>query len=96
MKVTAATKDRIIDAAVRVIALKGIASLTVAGIAERCGVSSALLHYHFATKDKLLREAASRLVAARAERRERSMRGRDLAALDELWQQTEEAVAGRT
>jgi len=79
-----------------VIARQGIASLTVAGIAERCGVSSGLLHYHFATKDKLLREAAGRLAAERAQARVREFRGRGMAALDGFWRHIEQAVASRS
>lgn len=96
MKASAAKKDRIIDAAADVIAIQGIASLTIARIADRCGVSSALVHYHFSTKDKLLRAAAGRLAAARTEVRQTSVRERGIAALDGLWQQIEESVASRT
>ncbi len=96
MKVAAASKDRIVDAAADVIALHGIASLTIARIADRCGVSSALVHYHFSTKDKLLRAAAGRLATARTEVRQASVRAPGIAALDGLWQQIEESVAKRT
>ena len=96
MKATAVTKDRIIAAAVDMIALRGIASLTIASIADRCGVSSALVHYHFSTKSQLLRAAAGRLAAARTEDRQASVRRRGIAALDGLWQQIEDSVASRT
>jgi AcrR family transcriptional regulator len=50
-------RERILDAAVRLIAREGIDDARIARIATAAGVSPALLHYHFASRDALLAEA---------------------------------------
>jgi AcrR family transcriptional regulator len=59
--VTAAPKrsarDRILAAAVRRIASEGIDDVRIARIAMDAGVSTALVHYHFDTREALLAEA---------------------------------------
>jgi AcrR family transcriptional regulator len=50
-------RERILDAAVRRIAREGIDEVRIARIATDAGVSSSLVHYHFATRDTLLAEA---------------------------------------
>jgi AcrR family transcriptional regulator len=47
------TRTRILEAAAQCIADDGIAAVRMAGIAKAAGVSTALLHYHFATKEHL-------------------------------------------
>jgi AcrR family transcriptional regulator len=80
------TKDRIIEAACVTILAKGVASLTVADIGKRADVSTALVHYHFASKDDLLGAACERLAARRSEARAQALRTtRGLDALDALW-----------
>jgi AcrR family transcriptional regulator len=51
------SRDRILDAAVRRIAADGIDAVRIARIAMDAGVSTALVHYHFATREALLAEA---------------------------------------
>ena len=53
----AAARERILDAAVRRIASDGIDAVRIARIAMDAGVSSGLVHYHFATREDLLAEA---------------------------------------
>lgn len=53
----ASARDRILAAAVRLIAREGIDDVRIARIAMDAGVSTALVHYHFATRDALLAEA---------------------------------------
>jgi AcrR family transcriptional regulator len=48
---------RILEAACDVIAEQGIEDVRIARIATLAGVSPALVHYHFATRDALLAEA---------------------------------------
>jgi AcrR family transcriptional regulator len=61
--VTAATtakrgaRERILAAAVRRIAREGIDEVRIARIAMDAGVSPALVHYHFATREELLARA---------------------------------------
>lgn len=50
-------RERILDAAVRRIAREGADEVRIASVAMDAGVSAALVHYHFATRDALLQEA---------------------------------------
>ena len=50
----AANRQRILAAACAVIVEKGMAATRVADIAREAGLSSASIHYHFATKDEVL------------------------------------------
>jgi AcrR family transcriptional regulator len=51
------SRERILDAAVDRIASDGIDAVRIARIAMDAGVSTALIHYHFATREALLAEA---------------------------------------
>jgi AcrR family transcriptional regulator len=55
-----ATKQRILDAALREFSDKGIAGARVDAIASRAGVSKQMLYYHFGSKDGLYREVLHR------------------------------------
>ena len=61
MKAATTAADRIADAAVDQLCLHGAAGLTVAAVATAAGISSALVHYHFESRQGLLRAAAERL-----------------------------------
>jgi AcrR family transcriptional regulator len=50
-------RERILDAACDVIAESGMDDVRIARIATLAGVSPALVHYHFATREALLAEA---------------------------------------
>ncbi|MGH2858589.1 MAG: TetR/AcrR family transcriptional regulator [Solirubrobacteraceae bacterium] len=50
-------RERILAAAVRRIAREGIDGVRIARIAMDAGVSTALVHYHFATREALLAQA---------------------------------------
>lgn len=52
---TEASKKQIIEAATSVIARQGLGKTTLQTIAERAGVSSALVVFHFQSKDNLLK-----------------------------------------
>lgn len=54
---TADTRERILAAACEVIAEIGFEKIRMRMVAERAGVSTALLHYHFDTREKLFTEA---------------------------------------
>jgi AcrR family transcriptional regulator len=80
------TKDRISEAACATILEKGVANLTVADVGKRADVSTALVHYHFASKNKLLSAACERLVGRRSEARIRALGAAPgLGAVDALW-----------
>jgi AcrR family transcriptional regulator len=53
----AGARDRILAAAVRRIAREGIDDVRIARIAMDAGVSTSLVHYHFASREDLLAEA---------------------------------------
>jgi AcrR family transcriptional regulator len=53
----AGARERILRAAVRRIADEGIDDVRIARIAMDAGVSTSLVHYHFATREALLAEA---------------------------------------
>ena len=58
-------RERILAAAVRQIAREGIDGVRIARIAMEARVSSALIHYHFETRDALLAEALDYSYSAR-------------------------------
>lgn len=53
----AETREAILDAACRVIADVGFERIRMRMVADAAGVSTAALHYHFATREKLFAEA---------------------------------------
>ncbi len=80
------TRERIIQAACDTVAREGVGELTVTLVARRARVSSALVHYHFATKQRLLLAAARALSERRTDARIAALAsGSGLAALDLMW-----------
>jgi len=51
-------RERILEAACRAVVKRGMGATRVADIAREAGVSPAVVHYHFTTKDAVLMEAA--------------------------------------
>jgi AcrR family transcriptional regulator len=54
-----ASRDQFLDVAVTLFARQGVAATTLADIAREVGVTSAMVHYHFANRDQLLDAVAS-------------------------------------
>lgn len=54
-------RDQIVEAALRIIAMGGIKSLTTAAIAEEVGISEANLYRHFNSKDEILQGAVEKI-----------------------------------
>ena len=80
------TRDTIVDAACSCLCSAGMHGVTVAMVAKAARVSSALVHYHFATKRQLLAGAAAELAQRRAEQRGAALASaRGLSGLDALW-----------
>ena len=48
------TREALLDAAVTLFAEQGVAATTSAGIAGRAGVTPAMVHYHFRSRERLL------------------------------------------
>lgn len=80
-----AARDRIRDGAARAVVQHG-STVSMADIAAECGVSKALLHYHYADRAHLLADVVARL-AARLIARERAAVGAAPTGtvLDALW-----------
>jgi TetR/AcrR family transcriptional regulator len=57
----AATRERLVSAAVAVFAERGFEAASTRAIAERAGTDQGLLTYHFPSKDALWRAAADRI-----------------------------------
>lgn len=55
--IAAATREAILSAACDVIAEEGFEKIRMRMVADRAGVSTAALHYHFDTREKLFAEA---------------------------------------
>lgn len=55
----AASREQFLDAAVVLFGRQGVASTTLAHIAKEVGVTSAMVHYHFANRDQLLDAVAN-------------------------------------
>ncbi|MEU8824984.1 TetR/AcrR family transcriptional regulator [Streptomyces sp. NPDC048636] len=60
------TRERILSAACGAIAEVGFEKIRMKMVAERAGVSTALLHYHFDTREKLFTEAMTHSFATSA------------------------------
>lgn len=58
-KLTRQRRQQILDAAVEVIAERGLSETRIADVARRAGASPALVLYYFVSKDRLLTEALS-------------------------------------
>ena len=58
---TETSKKQIIDAAIDVIARRGLGKSTLQNIAERAGVSSALVVFHFKSKENLMKAVLGHL-----------------------------------
>ncbi len=93
-------KTRILDAVVKVIIDTGFTQMTVADVARRANVSTALVHYHFSSKteliaaalrsacddDKALRESVAAGPGSATSRLDRVVRGSlPLGATDGSW-----------
>jgi AcrR family transcriptional regulator len=66
---------RIVEAMRASVAARGIAGSTFDHVAREAGVSRGLLHYYFATKERLLVEVVRRESEVRAELLERAVAG---------------------
>jgi AcrR family transcriptional regulator len=62
-------RERILDVACELISSDGMDAVRVARIARAAGVSTALVHYHFATREALLAEALRHSYARAAQAR---------------------------
>lgn len=54
-------REQIADAALRIIARKGVSGLTTAALAREAGISEANLYRHFRSKDEILSETVAKI-----------------------------------
>src|SRR5258708_16572938 len=87
------TRDRLVSEACTALGELGLGALTVGTVARRAAVSTALVYYHFDTKDRLILAAAARIVPERSQRRVGALERSGLDALDVLWGVLEREVA---
>jgi len=67
---TASTPDRILEAAERLFSERGVGEVSLREITAAAGVNSAAAHYHFGSKDAVLKELFARRAHPIAQRRE--------------------------
>ncbi len=63
------TKDKILETALELIAEKGLADTSLREITKKAGVNLAAIHYHFGSKDELLRALMQRVMRPLTEAR---------------------------
>lgn len=80
---TAARKQEIVEALLRVMADKGYEKASIQAIAKEAGLASGLIHYHFKTKQEIL-IAAVNWIASTAERRLLDMQEQEKAPWQRL------------
>ncbi|MEU8825352.1 TetR/AcrR family transcriptional regulator [Streptomyces sp. NPDC048636] len=71
---TGGAKESLLQAAVELIARDGLDGVRLVDIAARAGVSSALVHYHFASRERLLTDALAYSFTREKARLERNAR----------------------
>ena len=84
-----ATRDALLNAAVRVIVDEGYAAVSTRRIAEVAGVKAPLVHYHFGTLQDLLLEVYRREAEQSLQRHVRAMARKD--PLQALWEMNADA-----
>jgi AcrR family transcriptional regulator len=96
MESVAPTKVKIAAAAVDAAMASGLADLTVGEVAKAANVSTALVHYHFDTKQALLVAVADTATTSAVTRLTQALgHGRGLETVDRVWSHlTERASAG--
>jgi len=82
-------RAEILDATRRVVLERGFGHTRIADVATELGVSTGLIHYHFASKDELLAEALRATAAADIRRLEEAVAGHSdpLERLDAVLQE---------
>src|SRR5437016_1868617 len=74
-ELAAKPRTALLDAAIALLAERGTYGVSLREVAKRAGVNYGLVHYYFATKHDLLREALDRAVSGRPEELSRTAWG---------------------
>ena len=89
-----ATAARILDAARRLVAERGAASVSLQDIADAAAVSKALIHYHFIDRETLLARLVEWTCDALVAREREALRvAQGVSAVDALWSWLEGELA---
>jgi len=87
-KDAASTRSTILSAAVQTLQRGGVEGFTLEAVARRAGVVKGLVLYHYASRGRLLRAAASQVATARATGLERALGSASGAqGLDACWEE---------
>jgi len=87
-KDAASTRSNILDAAVQTLQRGGVEGFTLDAVARRAGVVKGLILYHYASRGRLLRAAASQIAASRSAALEQAWRSAPgTAGLDACWEE---------
>lgn len=90
-------RQRITDAATRVLTRDGLDRWTVEAVAKEAGCAKGLVHYHHGTKAKLLAEVAQQMSRHRMDQRRSALSHSGAPGLDALWEVLEGNVSsGKT
>ena len=80
------TRQRILDAAVSVLASSGLTDWTVENVSSKAGCAKGLVLYHFGSKQALIDQIAVEVTAARWSARASALRLPPAKAIDRLWE----------
>ena len=87
-KDASATRSGILAAAVQTLQRSGVEGFTLDAVARRAGVVKGLILYHYASRGRLLRAAASHIADAREAAISRALdSGPGMAGVDACWQE---------
>jgi len=94
-KKSEASRQHVIDAAIKTIAKRGIANTSVSEIADAAGMSKGVVHYHFKSKDDLLARVLEQCSARMSERVRRAWEA-PAAPVEKIRNALKEMLATRT
>lgn len=87
-KDASATRTAILAAAVQTLQRAGVEGFTLDAVARRAGVAKGLVLYHYASRARLLRAAATQIAASRDAALTRALdSGSGLAGVDACWEE---------
>lgn len=87
-KDAASTRSTILAAAVQTLQRGGVEGFTLEAVARRAGVVKGLILYHYASRSRLLRAAASQIAASRTAALERALASASgTEGVDAVWEE---------
>lgn len=94
-KKSEASRQHVIDAAIKTMAKRGVVNTSVSDIADAAGMSKGVVHYHFKSKDDLLARVLQQCSARMSERVRRAW-DQPVAPLEKIRGALREMLATRT